>query len=40
MGALFYLAASGFVAALIVHLLTILGVNYFAEITRHSCCIF
>ena len=31
MGALFYLAASGFVAALIVHLLTILGVNYFAE---------
>ena len=31
MRALFYLAASGFVAALIVHLLTILGVNYFAE---------
>ena len=31
MGALFYLAASGFVAALIVHLLTILGLNYFAE---------
>lgn len=29
--ALYYLAASGFVAALFVHLLTVLGVNYFAE---------
>ncbi len=29
--ALYYLAASGFVAALVVHLLTVLGVNYFAE---------
>ncbi len=28
---LYYLAASGFVVALFIHLLTVLGVNYFAE---------